>query len=104
MQLAYYFTGAEGVIVCNGSTSTSTSFLEYELQVQTVVVAMVAVSLYDNSANTLVKAAHHCLRASRKKRHDAPFNKNTNQPSEPSPEYRMLIKKWLNNAAGHNFD
>jgi hypothetical protein len=41
-------------------------------------------------AITLVKAAHHCLRASRKKRHHAPSNNTPNQPSEPSPEYRML--------------
>jgi hypothetical protein len=41
-------------------------------------------------AITLVKAAHHCLRAPRKKRHHAPSNNTPNQPSEPSPEYRML--------------
>ena len=39
---------------------------------------------------TLVKAAHHCLRESRKKRHLATPNNNHTQPSEPSPDYRML--------------
>jgi hypothetical protein len=41
-------------------------------------------------AITLVKAVHHCLRASRKKRHHAPSSNTPNQPLEPSPEYRML--------------
>jgi hypothetical protein len=41
-------------------------------------------------AITLVKAANHCLRASRKKPHHAPSSNTPNQPSEPSPEYRML--------------
>jgi hypothetical protein len=41
-------------------------------------------------AITLVKAAHHCLRASRKKCHHTPSSNTPNQPSEPSPEYRML--------------
>jgi hypothetical protein len=41
-------------------------------------------------AITLVKAAHHCLRASRKKRHQTTSTSTSNQPSEPSPEYRML--------------
>jgi hypothetical protein len=41
-------------------------------------------------AITLVKAAHHCLRSSRKKRHQTTSTYTPNQPSEPSPEYHML--------------
>jgi hypothetical protein len=36
------------------------------------------------------QAAHHCLRASSKKRHQTTSTNTPNQPSEPSSEYRML--------------
>jgi hypothetical protein len=39
---------------------------------------------------TLVKAAHHCLRGSRKKCHQPAPTRNRKQPSEPSLDYGML--------------
>ena len=43
-------------------------------------------------AITLVKAVHHCLRGSRKKRNNNPHNHYSDPiPLEPSPEFRMMF-------------
>jgi hypothetical protein len=39
---------------------------------------------------TLVNAAHHCLRGSRKQRHQAAPTSTPDQPLEPIPDFRML--------------
>ncbi|MGL4351554.1 MAG: reverse transcriptase domain-containing protein [Plesiomonas shigelloides] len=39
---------------------------------------------------TLVKAAHHCLRGSRKRRHNTIQPPTHTEPTEPSPDFRMI--------------
>jgi hypothetical protein len=39
---------------------------------------------------TLVKAAHHCLRGSRKRRHQTNQLTTHTEPSEPSPDFRLI--------------
>jgi hypothetical protein len=54
-------------------------------------------------AITLVKAVHHCLRGSRKKRPQTTQTSTPNQPSSSEPSQpRLLHVIWLSNPADHS--